>query len=167
MELPIADWLIIVVTIIATIFGAFGGFSGAVSFFAGSCVSSIAGRIVWGMLADTLPVGWQRALASLTITLLIFGAVRYLVKKFVKGMLNQPADALFGMAVAAITGAAIAILGVKVVRMSEIIEVESRIVDKVGRLIPDDFAKNTTEKMEDSVNQAINERMDHGLEVER
>ena len=48
---------------------------------------------------------WMRGAAVLVGTLLVFGIVRFVVKRTVNGLLAQPSDALFGFLVGAVAGA--------------------------------------------------------------
>lgn len=105
-----ADYVIGVVTLSAAILGLFGGFSGALAFCAGLVAAAVGGKCAYAFLASFFAARWSLALAALVVALLAFGLARLLVKHLVKGLLAQPADAIFGGLVAALTGAAGSIL---------------------------------------------------------
>ena len=89
MALGSSDYIIIGISLAAAVLGMFGGLSGALAFLAG--------------------VG--SAVAALLCALVVFGIARLIVKKFVKNLLAQPADAIFGALIAAFAGFAAAIAG--------------------------------------------------------
>ena len=61
----------------------------------------------WEQSAAYTQEMWIRAVGTLVATLLVFGIVRFIVKKLVNGLLAQPSDALFGFVVGALIGALI------------------------------------------------------------
>jgi len=104
-----ADYVLAAITLAAAIFGLFGGFSGALGFCAGLVAAVVVGKFGYPLLGDYLTTQWAVALATLAAVLLAFGLARALVKRIVKGLLAQPADAIFGGLVSAITGLALAL----------------------------------------------------------
>lgn len=107
-----ADYVIGIITLAAGILGIFGGFSGALAFGTGLVAAGVGGKFAHATLANFLSAEWAVLLATLVVALLAFGIARLIVKRVVKGLLAQPADAIFGSLVAALTGAAVAILAV-------------------------------------------------------
>ena len=104
-----ADYVILGATIVAAIFGLFGGFSGALAFLAGGVAASAAVRFGWGLLEQHISNTWLLALAALAVALVAFAIARLIVKKTVNKMLAQPADAVFGALVAAVAGFALSL----------------------------------------------------------
>jgi len=107
MDLTIPDYAILAVTLGAAVVGLFVGFSGALAFLSGLIASGFAGFFAWPLSANFIASVWVRGLAVGVGALLVFGLVRYLVKKFVHGLVAQPGDALLGMLVAALAGFAV------------------------------------------------------------
>jgi len=107
-----ADYVIGIVTLAAAILGLFGGFSGALAFCAGLVAAAVGGKFAHAMLISFFSAQWAAVLATLVAALLAFGIARLLVKRVVKGLLAQPADAIFGSLVAAVTGAALSVFAV-------------------------------------------------------
>jgi len=107
MDLTIPDYAILAVTLGAAVIGMFVGFSGALAFLSGLVFSVLAGYFAWPLSADYIGSVWVRALAIGVGALLVFGLVRWLVKKFVHGLIAQPGDALLGMLFAALAGFAV------------------------------------------------------------
>jgi len=105
-----ADYVIGIVTLAAAILGLFGGFSGALAFCAGLIAAVLAGKLGHSFIAAFFSAEWAVIVATLVVSLLAFGLARLLVKRVVKGLLAQPADAIFGGLVAALTGTAGSIL---------------------------------------------------------
>ena len=131
MELMNADYVIVAATLAAAILGAFIGFSGSLAFLGGTTVGLLAGKVAWIWSAGRLDAAWMRALAVLAVALVVFGLVRWAVRKIVSGLLHQPADALFGLLVAAFTGFAIAAAAVFGINYSGLAQVESTLVGQV------------------------------------
>lgn len=111
MALGTSDYVILGVSVAAAILGAFGGFSGALAFLAGVGAAVAALRFGWPILDARIQTPWLLAVAALVCALLVFGAVRLVVKKTVNHLLAQPADAIFGFLIAALAGFAAAIAG--------------------------------------------------------
>jgi len=105
-----ADYVIGIATLAAGVLGIFGGFSGALAFGAGLVSAGVGGKFAHRLLVDFFSAEWAVLLATLIVALLAFGLARLVVKRVVKGLLAQPADAIFGSLVAALTGAALSIL---------------------------------------------------------
>jgi len=133
MSLAAADYIILGATLAAAIFGLFGGFSGALAFLAGVGAASAAVRLGWDPLAARISVNWLLVLAALAVALVAFGIARLIVKKTVNKLLAQPADAIFGMLVAAAAGFALALGAVYIATRvgGEEMNIESRILSEV------------------------------------
>lgn len=127
-----ADYVILAVSAAAGVAGLFVGFSGATAFLAATMASSLAGRLAWMRLADRFATNWTRGLTVFVIALLVFGLVRWLVRKVVNGLLRQPADSLFGFLVASVTGLALATVAVYTVNYLQLAEVGSVLVSEVS-----------------------------------
>jgi len=112
MQFYTADYVLGAVTLVAAILGMFGGFSGALGFCAGVAAAGAAGKFGYGYVAAYCSTQWMSALATLVISLVAFGVARAIVRRIVKGLLAQPADAIFGFLVAAVTGAAVSLTAV-------------------------------------------------------
>ena len=109
MALESSDYVILGVSLAAAILGIFGGFSGALAFLAGVCAAVGALRFGWDFLAEHIMTPWLLVAAALVVALIAFGVVRLIVKKSVKNLLAQPADAIFGALTAAIAAFAAAL----------------------------------------------------------
>lgn len=133
MSLASADYVILGATLAAAIFGLFGGFSGALAFLAGVGAATAAVRFGWDSLAARISVNWLLVLAALAVALVAFGIARLMVKKTVNKLLAQPADAIFGMLVAAAAGFALALGAVYIATQvcGEEMAIESRILSEV------------------------------------
>lgn len=125
-----ADYVIMSVSAVAGILGLFIGFSGTMAFLAATVVSALAGKVAWAMSAEFLATNWTRGLATVIITLLVFGLVRWVVRKIVNGLLRQPADSIFGFLVAAITGIVLSTIGVYLINFAQIAEIQSVFVSE-------------------------------------
>jgi len=126
-----ADYVMGVATLVAAILGLFGGFSGALGFCAGVAASGAAVKFGYPIAKDYIATQWMAALAVLVATLLAFGIARMVVKRIVKGLLAQPADAIFGALVAAVTGAALSLTGIFAVNRVADAPVESAVYSLV------------------------------------
>lgn len=91
-----ADYVLCGLTIVMAVLGLFRGFSGTLGFVAASAAAVFAALFGWTYSASLTSVAWQRGAGVLVATLLVFGLVRLVVKKFVNGLLAQPTDAIFG-----------------------------------------------------------------------
>jgi len=76
--------------------GLFIGFSGSLAFLAGGVSAVVAARFGWALSAGFIESPWGRAAAVAVGAILVFGIVRWLVRKFVHGLVAQPGDALLG-----------------------------------------------------------------------
>jgi len=133
--LAIADFAVLVITAVAAILGAFGGFSGALGFGAGLIAAGLAVRFGRGCIAEFLPAGWMVAIGVLVLALVCFGLVRVIVKRVVKGLLAQPADAIFGALVAAVSGAAVSLAALSAARTFLNLEFDSELCTLVLQLV--------------------------------
>ncbi len=116
MDLTVMDYAILVATASGFVIGIFIGVSGALAFLAGVVTAAIAGTFAWGPLAQAIDSRVLAVLALVVGALLVFGLVRFLVKKFVHGLVAQPGDAIFGSLLAAlaallVSGALVGALG--------------------------------------------------------
>lgn len=107
MELLPADYALCGLTLVLAVTGLFRGFSGTLAFVLATASAVFAGMFGWAYSASFTPELWMRAAGTAVGTLLVFGLVRLLVKKFVNGLLAQPSDAVFGMAIGALCGAVV------------------------------------------------------------
>lgn len=130
-----ADYVILSVSVIAGVLGLFIGFSGAMAFLSATVVGALAGRVVWGASAEFLATHWSRGLATVILTLLVFGLVRWTVRRVVNGLLKQPADSVFGFLVAAITGIVLSTIAVYLINFFQIAEIESVFVTEAMRFV--------------------------------
>jgi len=131
MQFYTADYVLGVATLVAAILGLFGGFSGALGFCAGVAASGAAIKFGYPIAKDFIATPWLAALAMLAASLLAFGIARAVVKRVVKGLLAQPADAIFGFLVAGTTGAALSLAGLFAARQLMEIQVESAVYSLV------------------------------------
>ena len=109
MQLLPADYGIAGLTLVLAITGLFRGFSGTLAFLVATAIAALAAGFGWSWSGTVSDVAWIRAAGVLVSVLLVFGLVRLVVKKFVKGLLAQPADAVFGLLVGALAGAMIVV----------------------------------------------------------
>ena len=107
MELLPADYAICAATLVSAVLGAIRGLSGVVAFVAATVAAVFAASFGWPYSETLTCVVWQRAVGVGLATLLVFGIVRAIARKFVNGMLAQPADAIFGFLFGAALGAAL------------------------------------------------------------
>ena len=105
MNLLPADYALGGLTIALAVLGLFRGLSGTLAFLAATLAAAAVGTIGWRVAEPYLTVGWQRAAVVFAVALLAFGLVRIVVRKFVNGLLAQPADAIFGFLVGLAAGA--------------------------------------------------------------
>ena len=107
MELLPADYALCGLTLVLVVTGLFRGFSGTLAFVLATASAVLAGMFGWAYSESFTPVVWMRVAGTLVGTLLVFGLVRMIVKKLVNGLLAQPSDALFGMAIGVLCGAVV------------------------------------------------------------
>lgn len=135
MALESSDYVILGVSLAAAILGIFGGFSGALAFFAGVCAAVGALRFGWDFLAERIVTPWLLAVAALVVSLVAFGIVRLVVKKSVKNLLAQPADAIFGALTAAVAAFAATLAAAYALENLLEIPVDSRLLQEVSALL--------------------------------
>jgi len=123
-----ADYVLLSVAAIAGIIGLFMGFSGALAFLAAAVVSALAGRFGWAIVGEYFTTTWSCALATIILVLLVFGLVRWLVRKVVGGLLRQPADAIFGFLTAAVTGFGLGLIAIYLLKFFQLAEIQSTFV---------------------------------------
>lgn len=107
MELTGADYAVLAVTLGGAVIGLFIGFSGALAFLCGAAASAAAGTFAFPLLAVEIANVWARGAIVGVGGLLVFGFVRYVVKKLVHGLIAQPGDAIFGSLIAAASSFAV------------------------------------------------------------
>lgn len=96
LELLPADYAICAAAFVIAVLCAIRGLSGLVAFAAATAVAGAFATFGWPYSASFTSVVWQRAAGVSLASLLVFGIVRAISRKFVNGMLAQPADAIFG-----------------------------------------------------------------------
>lgn len=106
-DFQIADYVLGGLVVVMTVLGLFRGFSGTLGFVLASIAASFTASFGWRYSASLTETGWQRAAGLLVVTLLVFGVIRLIVKKLVRGLLAQPTDAILGMLIGAALGAII------------------------------------------------------------
>lgn len=102
--LQTADWVLAALTAFFAMMGLFRGFSGTIAFVlacAAAAFSVLPGWTLTALASDSL---WMRRAICFVGVLLVFGIVRWLVKKLVNGILSQPSDAIFGFLLGVATG---------------------------------------------------------------
>ena len=107
MEFLPADYAICAATFVSAVLCAIRGLSGLIAFAAATVVAGAVTSFGWPYSATLTSVMWQRAVGVGLAALLVFGLVRAIARKFVNGMLAQPADAIFGFLFGAALCAAI------------------------------------------------------------
>ena len=103
-DLQPADYALCGLTIVTSVLGLFRGFSGMLAFLLATAAAVFAAMFGWEYSVSFTPVAWMRGAGTLLGTLLVFGLVRLCVKKLVNGLLAQPSDSLFGLAIGASIG---------------------------------------------------------------
>lgn len=129
-----ADYVIVAVAFLTGVFGLFNGFSGALAFLTASTAGSLAGRVAWTFSDGRFASGWTRGLVVLVAAILVFGIVRWSVRKIVSGLLRQPADAIFGFLVAALTGCALSVAAIYAANVSGFLAIESSLLSRIQDL---------------------------------
>jgi len=114
MEFLPADYALGGLTCVLVVLGLFRGLSGMLAFVLASLTAVVVGMFVWPYSVTLTVVMWQRALGSLLVVLLSFGLVRIIVRKFVNGLLAQPADALFGLTIGLACGVLLVLVWAKI-----------------------------------------------------
>jgi len=104
VQLLPADYVLCGFTIVMAVTGLFRGFSGTLAFLLATVAAVFAGMFGWDYSASFTPVLWMRGAGTLVGSLLTFGLVRLIVRKFVGGLLAQQSDALFGFLIGASIG---------------------------------------------------------------
>ena len=135
LAFTIQDYIVLAITLASTILGLFIGFSGAVAFFCALGSAAVAAKMGWAFSADFLSADWARALATLVITLLVFGLVRAIIRKFVHVLLAQPADAIFGAIAALTSGAGVSLAFLWILTYFGLITSDSILLTEVMSLV--------------------------------
>ena len=131
MQLLIADYAIGAIAVALAVLGLIRGLSGSLAFAAASAMAVCAGSFGWEYTAAFTAVTWQRVCAELVATLLVFALVRIVVRRLVNGLLDQPADAIFGF----LAGLGIAALLVFAWARSGLFVEYSRLVQEVASYV--------------------------------
>ena len=126
-----ADWAIVAFTIVAAVTGLFRGFSGTLAFLLACAAGVVASSLGWGFSETFADAVWMRVAGTLVFTLLVFGLVRYIVRKVVNGLLAQPADAIFGF----ISGAAFGLMTVIICAVFGVFEEYSYLVGEAMKYV--------------------------------
>lgn len=126
-----ADYALCAVAVIMAVTGMFRGFSGSLAFLVAVAAAAAAAVFAWPHSGSLTDVMWMRVGGVLTLTLLVFGITRVIVKKTVNGLLAQPTDALMGF----LTGAAFAFLILAGWALSGIYLEYSTLAARLSRLI--------------------------------
>ena len=109
MNLAPADYVILALAAGGAVTGLFIGFSGALSFLAGSVAASLAARFGWPLSTSYFQSGLARGFAVSLATLVVFWIVRTVVRRTVKVAIAQPGDSVFGVVASGAAGAAVGI----------------------------------------------------------
>ena len=104
------DWALGALALSLAVMGIFRGFSGSLALVSAGACATTAAMFFWGYLTRWEMQTWVRGAITLTISLLVFGIVRTIVKKVVNGLLAQPADAIFGFIVGLVVSALIVLM---------------------------------------------------------
>ena len=105
MEFLPADYALLGLVTVCAVTGLFRGFSGTLAFLVALVAAAGSAALGWRLSTEWFDAVWMRGAAVLVGTLLVFGIVRFVVKRTVNGLLAQPSDALFGFLVGAVAGA--------------------------------------------------------------
>lgn len=100
-----ADYVLLGLMTVLAVLGLFRGFSGTLAFLVAIGAAALAATLGWRLSPQLSASVVVRGAAVLVGTLLVFGLVRFAVKRTVNGLLSQPSDAIFGFLVGAVTGA--------------------------------------------------------------
>ena len=106
MNLAPPDYVILALALGGAVTGLFIGFSGALAFLAGTAAAFCAARFGWPAVAGFFPSALVRALVVALATLVVFWAVRMLVRRTIRLAVAQPGDALFGALAGFVSGLA-------------------------------------------------------------
>lgn len=112
MDLFVADYVLLALIAFFAVFGLFNGFSGGLAFLLGQVAAYFCGRFTWAPTGDFMTNVYLRGITVGIVALFAFFLTRMLVKRLVRGLVAQPADAIFGTILYAITGA---VLGLGVI----------------------------------------------------
>ena len=107
MTLYFTDYIILTASLGSGLVGLFTGFSGSLALLLASLGGGAVAKFGWDYAVKYLSEPGQRGLAVMVAILVVFGLIRALVRKLVAGVLDQPADAIFGFVVAAAFGCVI------------------------------------------------------------
>lgn len=96
-SLTILDYVLLALSCFFVILGLFRGASGVFSFIAASVISFSTGVFTWESVCSLNVPTWAHFVITLVLGLVVFGIVRFMVKKLVNSLLAQPADSIFGL----------------------------------------------------------------------
>ncbi len=99
-----ADWALVAFTVLCAFVGLFRGFSGTLGFAVASAAATFSVTPCWDLTEFVTAALWPRRILCFIAILLVFGVVRLVVKKLVRGLLAQPSDAIFGFILGVLVG---------------------------------------------------------------
>lgn len=111
MELIAPDYVVLAIALAGAVVGLFVGFSGALAFLLATIVAGGAASYAWPRLVTEFPSTGMRGSVVAICALLLFGIVRFIVKRFVHGLVAQPGDAIFGAVLSATAAFGISLFG--------------------------------------------------------
>lgn len=127
------DYVLAGATAALALMGAFKGLSGAFAFAAATASATVFSMWAWPETAEILSSPWARGIAAAVASLLVFGLVRVCVKKFVKVLLDQPADSIAGTVLGLALAALLAFAASRYEPVRSRSAVASEIAEHVGR----------------------------------
>lgn len=130
-----ADWMVVLIATAAAIGGMIIGVSGALAWLLATAVSCVAFRFCWGGYSALIAIFWVRVIVTAITLLLIFAAVRALVKKFIRVLVAQPGDAIFGAIISATVGFAFAVGALWLIAQTGFIDFKSYFLEAVAAFI--------------------------------
>lgn len=115
MELLAPDYIVLAIALAGVVVGLFVGFSGALAFLLATVVAGGAASYAWPRLVAEFPSAGMRGTVVAIGALVLFGLVRFLVKRFIHGLVAQPGDAIFGAVLSAAAAFGISLAGLWVI----------------------------------------------------
>jgi len=131
MVLTPTDYAVLTAAAGGAVVGLFIGFSGMVAFLSGSVASAFCATFGWSLLECLALTPWLRVLAVVVGSLLAFGLVRMLVRRFIHVMIAQPGDAIFGALAAGAVAGAVGLGAVWLANLAGILPCPSALLDGV------------------------------------
>jgi len=105
MELLPADYVLLGFAFITTFAGGVCGLSGIIAFASALGISVFSAVILWPFALARFESHWAAALAVFVAAIIIYAAVRVILKKTVNLMMSQPSDSILGMLVGLVLAA--------------------------------------------------------------